>query len=151
MLRCAVLLLFAALLPAQDRSDWQTISQLRPGEQVKLSLKGQHSVTGSFQVWTPEQVTVGSTTARREDVTKVERFRTGVWGRGKTALIGALIGGGAGAAIGGGAGGCGHNSLGPCVTRAEGAGIVGGAGGLVGAIVGAVLPHHRMDLIYMAK
>jgi hypothetical protein len=119
---------------------------------VKLSLiKGQYSVTGSFQAWTPEQVTVGSTTAKRKDVAKVERFRTGVWGRGKTSLVGALIGGGAGSAIGAGVGGCGHNSLGPCVTRAEGAGIAGGVGAIVGAIVGAVLPHHRMDLIYMAK
>jgi hypothetical protein len=151
MLRCATLLLFATLLPAQDRSDWQTISHLRPGEPVNLSLKGQHSVTGPFQTWTPEQVTVGSTTAKREDVTKVERFRSGVWGRGKTALIGALIGGGAGAAIGAGVGGCDHNSLGPCVTRAEGTGIVGGVGAIVGVIVGAVLPHHRMDLIYIAK
>jgi hypothetical protein len=39
------------------------------------------------------------TTAKREDVAKLERYRSGL-GRGKTALVGAAIGGGGGAVIG---------------------------------------------------
>jgi hypothetical protein len=145
------MLLFALLLPAQDRSVWQNLAQLEMGDRVKLSIKGRDSVVGPFQSQTPEQVTVGSTTAARTDVTKLERYQNGGWSWGKAALVGAVIGGGAGAAIGAGAAGCDHNSIGPCVTRGEGAAIAGGAGAVLGAIIGVLLPHHRTELIYQAK
>jgi hypothetical protein len=151
MKRCTIMLLFALLLPAQDRSVWQNLTQLQTGDRARLSIKGRDSVVGPFQSWTPEQVTVGATTAARAEVTKVERYRNGGWSRGKTALVGAVIGGGAGTAIGAGIAGCDHKSIGPCVTRGEGAAIVGGAGAVLGAIVGVLLPHHRTDLIYVAK
>ena len=43
---------------------------------------------------------VGTVTASRETVLKIERYRLGGWGRGKTAAVGALIGFGGGFAIG---------------------------------------------------
>ena len=125
MLRYAILMLFATFLSAQDRSSWQALSQLQPGEKVKLSLKGHGSVSGPFQASSPEQVTVGATTAKREDVAKLERFRKGGWSRGKTALVGAAIGGGVGAAIGAASGGCSDHGIGPCFTRAETGAAVG--------------------------
>jgi hypothetical protein len=94
---CPLLLLLPALTFAEDRSTWQNLTQLQAGDTVRLSLKSRGAVTGTYHEWTPEQVTVGSTTAKREDVTKLERYRKGAWGRGKTAGMGALIGGGAGA------------------------------------------------------
>lgn len=146
------LVLFAAVLSAQDRSDWQAVSQLHIGDQVKLSLKGQASVTGPFQTWTPEQITVGAATANRQDVARVERIRPGAWSRGKTALVGAGIGGATGIVFGAVSGGCNNQGFAPCpVTRGQVTAVIGVIGALLGAGVGAVLPHHRTDLLYRAK
>jgi hypothetical protein len=152
MHRCIIaVLLFVTLADAQDRSAWQSISQLQAGDEVKLSLKTHGSMTGIFQSSTPDQVTVGSTIARREEVAKLERYKKGGWSRGKTALVGAAIGGGAGVIAGVAAGGCNHNSFGPCISRGEGGAVGGAAGAVLGAIVGVLLPHHRTELIYAAK
>jgi hypothetical protein len=152
MRRCTiVVLLFVTLSAAQDRSAWQSLSQLQAGDKVKLSLKAHGSITGIFQSSTPDQVTVASTIARREEVAKLERYNQGGWSRGKTALVGAAIGGGAGAIAGVAAAGCNHNSLGPCISRGEGGAVAAAAGAVLGAIVGALLPHHRTELIYAAK
>jgi hypothetical protein len=148
---CPLLLLLPALTFAEDRSTWQNLIQLQAGDTVRLSLKSRGAVTGTYHEWTPEQVTVGSTTAKREDVTKLERYRKGAWGRGKTAGMGALIGGGAGAGIGAASAGCKSGSFGPCITRFGGAAIVGAAGAIVGALVGALIPPHKMDVIYSVR
>jgi len=68
---------------------------LQTGDRIRLSLKT-GPVEGTFQSWTPQQVTAGTVTARREDVLKIERYRQGGWGRGKTAAVGAAIGLGVG-------------------------------------------------------
>jgi hypothetical protein len=139
-----------AVLEAQDRHDWQSLAQLQAGDNIRLSLKT-GPVTGLFQAFTPQQVTAGTTTARKEDVLKIERYRHGGWGRGKTAAVGALIGFGGGFAIGAGVSGCNHNQFGICVSRGFGGAILGGAGAVVGAGIGALLPHHNKDLIYSIK
>lgn len=55
----------------------------------------------------------------------------------KTALVGALIGGGAGAALGVALGGCGTTSgYGPCLGRGETGAEFGGVGAAVGALIG---------------
>jgi hypothetical protein len=135
---------------AQDRHDWQSLAQLHAGDNIRLSLKTGAS-TGVFQSWTPEQVTAGAVTAKKEDVLKIERYRQGTWGRGKSAAVGALIGFGAGFGIGAGLTGCDHQQLGPCISRAGGGAIVGGVGAIVGAAIGALIPHHTKDLIYSVK
>jgi hypothetical protein len=146
----ALLCAIPASVEAQDRHDWQSLAQLQAGDNIRLSLKT-GPVTGIFQSWTPQQVTAGTTTAQKEDVLKIERYRHGVWGRGKTAAVGALIGFGAGFGIGAGLTGCDHNQLGICVSRGFGGAIFGGAGAVVGAGIGALLPHHNKDLIYSVK
>jgi hypothetical protein len=138
------------LAPAQDRHDWQSLGQLQPGDRLRLSLKT-GPATGAFQGWTPQQVTAGTVTARREDVLTLERYRQGSWGRGKTTAVGALIGFGGGFAIGAGAGGCHPGQFGPCLSRGGlGAGL-GAVGAVIGAGIGALLPRHTKDLIYSAK
>jgi hypothetical protein len=102
-------------------------------------------------MWTAEQVTVGSTTAKREDVTKLERYRKGGWSRGKTAAVGALIGGGSGLAVGVAGGGCSRHGFGPCFTRGQIGAALGAFGAVLGAGIGALIPHHRTDVIYVAK
>ncbi len=115
------LMLLSALVAAahgQDRHDWQSVSQLQAGERVHLSLI-MGSVNGAFHAWTAQDVTVGTVTAKREDVLKIERYRHG-GSRAKHIGVGALIGFGGGFAIDASVSGCG-GGLGPCFTRPEGA------------------------------
>jgi len=134
---------------AQDRRDWQSLAKLQAGDTVRLSLKG-GLVEGAFQNWTPEQVSAGTTTAKREDVLKIERHHSGGT-RGRHAAIGALIGFGAGFALGAGTSGCHPGEFGPCITRGEGGAIVGGVGALLGAGIGALLPRRNWELIYSPR
>jgi len=148
----AIITLLAAplLASAQDRHDWQSLGQLQAGDRIRLSLKT-GPATGAFKTWTPQQVTVGTVTARKEDVLKIERYRQGAWGRGKTATVAALIGFGGGFAIGAAAGGCHQGQLVSCWSRGSfGAGL-GAAGAMIGAGIGALLPRHTKDLIYSSK
>jgi hypothetical protein len=154
MKTAAMITLLAATLlapaAAQDRHDWQSIGQLQPGDRIRLSLKT-GPLNGAFQTWTPQQVIAGTVTARREDVLKVERYRQGGWGRGKSAAVGALIGFGGGFATGAAAGGCHQGQFGPCFSRGSlGAGL-GFLGAVVGGGIGALLPRHNKELIYSAK
>jgi hypothetical protein len=146
----AFLCAIGTVAEAQDRHDWQTLTRLQAGDNIRLSLKT-GPVTGAFQAWTPDQVTAGTVTAKREDVLKIERYRPGGWGRGKTAAVGALIGFGAGFGIGAGLTGCDHEQFGPCISRGGGGAIAGAAGAIIGAGVGALLPHHNKELIYSVK
>lgn len=146
------LVLICVLGPAadgQDRRDWQSLAQLKAGDRIRLSLKT-GPMEGAFQSWTPQQVTAGTATARREDVLKIERYRQG-GGRGKSAGIGALIGFGGGFAIGAAAGGCHQGQFGPCFSRGAVGAVVGGVGAVVGAGIGALLPRHSKELIYSAQ
>jgi len=137
-------------IEAQDPHDWQSLARLQVGDNIRLSLKT-GPVTGAFQAWTPEQVTAGTVTAKREDVLKLERYRPGGWGRGKTAAVGAVIGFGAGFGIGAGLTGCDHEQFGPCISRGGGGAIAGAAGAIIGAGIGALLPRHNKELIYSVK
>jgi hypothetical protein len=148
----AVLLLFSALTSyAQDQSAWQSLARLQAGDRVRLSLKSRSAITGTFGGWTPEQITVNSTTEKRESVTKLERYRKPGWSRGKTAVVGAVIGGGAGVAVGVAGGGCSSHGFGPCFTRVQIGAALGAFGAVLGGGIGALIPHHRTDVIYSIK
>jgi hypothetical protein len=148
----AFLCAIGTAVEAQDRHDWQSLAQLQPGDKIQLALKTGPGVTAAFQAWTPDQVTIGTVTARKEDVLKIERYRHGGSGRGKHVAIGALIGFGGGFAIGAGTtGGCHQGQFGPCISRGLGGAVAGAAGALVGAGIGALLPAHGKELIYSVK
>jgi hypothetical protein len=162
-MRFLTLPLICALATAaegQDRHDWQSLAQLRAGDQIRLSLKTEKTgpVTAPFQNWTPQQVTAGTMTARREDVLKIERYRPGAWGRGKTAAVGAVIGlgvgFGGGFAAGAATGGCRSGEF-LCFSRSTTGAVIGGIGGAIGlvtgAAIGALFPRHPKELIYSAK
>jgi hypothetical protein len=150
----------ATAAAGQDRRDWQSLAQLQSGDRIRLSLKtgGTGAVTGAFQSWTPQQVTAGTVTAKREDVVKIERYRQGGWGRGKTAAIGAVIGlgigFGGGFAVGAATGGCRSGEF-LCFGRGTSGAIIGGLGGAIGlvtgATIGALFPRRPKELIYSAK
>jgi hypothetical protein len=155
------LLLLTAFAAAADRPEWQQVSRLRAGDQVRVSLASGRTVEGRFQSSTPEAITVsadqGGVETSKGDVRRVERLREGGWGRGKAALVGAGIGFGGGFALGAAVTGCkskgGLADLG-CVSRGTGGALVGGLGAVVGAAIGALWPHNhknRIDLIYAAQ
>jgi hypothetical protein len=147
-----LLCVLGAAAAGQDRRDWQSLAQLQAGDRIRLSLKT-GPVTGAFQNWTPQQVTAGKVTAKKEDVLTLERFRQGGGGRGKHAAIGALIGFGGGFAIGTIADPNCHSGQLLCIgiSRGVAGAAVGVAGAVIGAGIGALLPRHNTDLIYSAK
>jgi hypothetical protein len=136
---------------AQDRSDWQSLAQLRAGDNLRLSLKT-GPVKGAFQSWTPQDVTAGSVIAKKDDVLKIERYRHG-GGRGRRAALGALIGFGGGFVIGVAADPRCNPGEFLCFEIPRGlAGVaVGVLGAGIGAGIGALLPGHPKELIYSAK
>ena len=142
----------ATVAAGQDRHDWQSVAGLQAGDRIRLTLKAGKAgpVEGVFGNWTPQEVTAGTVTARREDVVKIERYRKGGWGRARNAALGAAIGFGGGAAIGAAVGGCRQGQL--CIVgRGTVAAAVGGVGLVVGAGIGALIPGRHKDLIYSAK
>jgi hypothetical protein len=147
----AVLLFIAGLTgSAQIAQNWDSLGTLHPGDQVRVSLKASAPVNGEFQSFTPQQVRVGAVTAAKQEVIRVDRY-TNKGGQGKRAAIGALIGFGGGFATGVAISGCSHSGWGgPCFPRGEVGAVVGGLGALVGATVGALLPHRSKELIYSA-
>ena len=148
-LTCVAVLLIATCA-AQDRSDWQSVAQVQPGTKVRLSLKSHPAVTDSFKGSTSDQITVGAVVAKREDVLKLELYRSGGWSRGKTAAVGALIGGGAGGAIGAAAGGC-HQGDFICFSRGTTGAVLGAVGAIIGTAIGALIPHHHMEVLYAVR
>ncbi|HEX7359132.1 MAG TPA: hypothetical protein VF283_01445 [Bryobacteraceae bacterium] len=149
-LSTTVLLALAAVSTAQDPHNWNSLGQLKTGDQVRISLTGRSPLTGAFRNWSPDQVTIADMSLRKKDVLQVQRYRRGVWSRGKRAAIGALIGFGSGFALGAAVIDCGK--AGPNSCSRAGAGASGGAvGAVIGAAIGAALPHHNRELIYSAK
>ena len=146
------LLLLALVCTAlgQDRHDWQSLSKLQAGDKIHLTLKSGSS-TEVFQSFTPEELKAGTLTAKKDDVLNIERFGHEGWSRGKKAALGAAIGFGGGFAIGVAASGCNHQQFGPCISRGAGGALVGAAGAVVGAGIGALLPSHKRELIYSVK
>jgi len=138
------MLLGALVAPAQgqDRRDWQSLARLHSGDRVRMHLKT-GDVSGALQNWTPEGVTVGTVTTRREDVLKIERYGRG-GSRAKHIAVGVLIGFG-----GGFAAGASVRQYG--VTRPQGGAIIGGAFAVIGAVVGAISPARTKEVIYSTK
>jgi hypothetical protein len=145
LLLCAL----TAAAHAQDRRDWQSLAKLQTGDSIRLSLKT-GPVDATFQSWTPQQITAGTITARREDVLRIERYRHS-GSRAKHAAIGAAIGFGGGFAIGAGVTGCRQGQFGPCISRGEGGAIAGAVGAVIGAGIGALLPNRSRELIYSSR
>jgi hypothetical protein len=140
-LKLMVLGAFVAPAQGQDRHDWKSVSRLHVGDRVRAVLKT-GPVEGEFQNWTPQDATIGTVTAKREDVIKVVRYRHG-GSRATHAAFGAMIG-----FAGGFAGGATHPLFN---TPAQQGAIVGGVGAAVGAIIGALLPIHSSEVIYSAR
>ena len=141
-----LMLLGALVAPAQgqDRHDWQSLARLHSGDRVRVVFKT-GPVEGEFQNWTPQDATIGTVAAKRDDILKIERYRHG-GSRAKHIAVGALIGFGGGFAIGA----SGRVPVCFC-TRAEEGAIAGSAVAVIGAAIGALLPTNSKELIYSAR
>src|SRR5262245_13785527 len=127
---------------AQDRQDWQSVAGLHAGDRIRLSLKTGR-MDGVFQSWTPDKVTIGTVTASKDDVVRMEKYRPGAWRRRKKVAVGAAVGFGGGFVLGVGAGGCNRSSFNFCFFSREEVGVLLGAtGAIIGAGIGALLPSH---------
>jgi hypothetical protein len=133
----------------QDLHDWQSVAQLHTGDKVRLTLKT-GPMEGVFQNWTPQQVIVGTVTATKQDVLKIEQHLPSGKSRAKWAAASAIVGFGVGFGIGAALTGCRQGQFGPCVSRTKGGAATGGAGAIIGAAIGALVPHHPKKLIYSA-
>ena len=125
--------------------DWVVpMARLRPGVTAQ---QAQAALTGPFQEWNAEEIILGTVAAKRQNVLKVERFRSG--GRRRRAAFGAIIGFGVGFALGM-AGDC-SSTLGPCFQGPGVGAILGGMAAVIGGATGALLPGRRKELIYRSN
>ena len=147
-----VLICAIGIADAQDRRDWQALSRLQTGDNIGVLVRSGPPVKGVFQSWTPQQITAGTLTARKDDVLAIERYRPSNWGRRKHALVGAAIGLGTGFAVGLAAGGCSDRGFGPCFPRAGAGALLGAGFAIWGAGIGALIPRRQnKELIYSVK
>ncbi len=145
----AALLCFAtAAWAAEPLEDWKNLEQLRVGERIQVVKKDKSSHFGTFVALSDESLTLrnasGDAGFRREEILRVSRI--GGARRGRAALIGLAIGGGAGAAIGAAANGGGGSF--EIISSKEAAAILGVVGGAAGAGIGAAVARPAKTEIY---
>lgn len=137
-----LVLAFAAAVAAQSPSkNWDSVKSLTTGQSIRITA-GSRSISGSLQSATDDSLTLdtgkGSQVFTRQEVKRVSVKTKSHRGRNT------LIGLGVGAAAGAGAGAAIHGSDTPGGFNFGGRGAWAGAGagvfGLLGAIVGAVVP-----------
>jgi hypothetical protein len=145
--RLMALLLSLALSAAAQ--DWTAVKALGTGTSVRVSA-GSRTVSGQLQGVTDDSLAIDSgktqSTFKRQEVTRVAVKKQAH--RGRNTLIGLGVGAAAGAAAG-------AAYAAPCTgwcllqpTRAQGAGIGAGVLGLVGAVVGALIPTGGWHEVY---
>ncbi len=128
----ALVFLVTASAVAQD-SSWQNLKQIKPGTKVKVVESNLKTLEGKFVGFSETDLTI-AISKREEVIPKEQVYRVTSTGRGRNALIGAIVGGAAGIAIGA-----------AIMEREKGyGGAVAGTGvgfGAIGAGIGAAIPH----------
>jgi hypothetical protein len=143
----ACILGMRCLLSAQDnRTSWSNLSVLHPGQRVQIVEINLTKHSGTFVNFSDTALSyhqpAGEQTLRKEDVKSVkltERHRL------RNTLIGGAVGAGAGAGVVAGS----WEDRGYLGGKGVGAEVGAAFGFIGGAIVGALLPNHRM--IYSAN
>ncbi|MGH9394699.1 MAG: hypothetical protein ACRD1E_11060, partial [Terriglobales bacterium] len=148
----AMVVFWAVPLRAQaDGGAWSRLSQLAPGQAIKVDLNHGHALQGGFERASEDALVVSvsgtETSLAKADVARVEEARGGH--RKRHALIGAGLGVVAGLGYCAAAG----NSIIGCrdtTPRAKGWLVSVGFFGAVGAIVGALIPGRGWQELYRA-
>ena len=152
LIGCALSLCGAARA-ADSVSDWEQLRQLRPGDQVKVEIRGKRNVTANFRGFTSDglQLVQGSTKeieVARTDVRRVYQVRTRA--RAAAPWLGAAAGFGVGFAVGWKVGdppGCSFLCMAPRSATGPAAGAIGAA---LGALVGHFAAGRTDRLVYFA-
>lgn len=133
---------------AQD-SDWESVKQLPQGQEVKVVVDGGRSYRGTLQSITDDVIELGNDHAvPRRAVRRVLSKNRGH--RGRNALIGAAIGGGAGLGVGAAVdNGCSRTSF--FCTGNRGKAIATPLFGILGLAIGAALPSGSWHEVYRSK
>jgi hypothetical protein len=137
----------------KNQAGWDNLSQLLPGQEIRVRQNDGKSFRGNFRSISDESIvlilTSGDQTISRLSIHRVSIKKKGH--RGRNALIGAGVGIGIGAGIGAGDKGCPAGS--GCIGLSRG-GIIAigaGAGMILGAIVGVLIPSGGWHDIYKAR
>jgi len=133
--------------PGAGQANWETLKQLSPGQEVKVVQNDAKSFQGNFQSLSDEAIVlrlaVGDQTFPKQNVLRISA--RGQRHRMRNALIGAGIGAGVGLGIG--AAGDNPNGLLPNIGKE----VFTPVGGIIGAIVGALVPARGWHEIYRAQ
>jgi hypothetical protein len=146
---CIVMLAFASFTCSAQQaatphagSDWDHLQKLPAGVTLYIHARS-HKTSCSFKSADADSITCTKNkdiAFQRSDVLTIK-----VSHRTRSALIGLAIGGGVGAGIGAAIGGCQAGNF--CfVPRGAFAGVLGGAGAVVGTVTGAVWDFGRSTL-----
>jgi hypothetical protein len=145
-------LLVSSSLCGGQNPAWNNLKQLTPGQQVRVVVNNNKSFKGQFQSTTDDAIIIRSKdtdqTLLRSSVQLVSSRRAAH--RGRHALIGAAIGAGAGLGIGAAIDDdCSSNSI--VCTGNKGKAILTPVLGLLGAVIGALLPAGGWQEIYRSN
>jgi len=130
--------------PKPTQADWESLKQLAPGQQVQVVLNDAKSYSGQFQSVSDDGIVLhlGKDTQTFERQTVLRVSTRGKSHRGRNALIG--VGAGVATLLAVDAGVCEDCTAGTWVGDVAG-------GGLLGSVVGALIPTGRWHDVYRAR
>jgi hypothetical protein len=136
-----------ALAGQSPAGNWNNVSTLAPGTDVRVEVSGQSATRGRLERVTDDSVVLTAAksqqTFARPQIVRISQRKEGH--RVRNALIGAGIGAGAGLGVGLAAGRCTQFCIvSPGLIR----GALAGAGAVVGAFVGVILPSGGWKEVY---
>lgn len=156
--RALVILLCALAMPyvspAQSKhASWENLNSLRAGQEIEVVDSNSNRHTGTFTGLSDDAIRLNDAKGE-ETIQRVSVMRVNLRGsshRLRNTLIGAGIGAGAGAAIGpiGHHQGSAQNPNGTLIKPGQAAAAGAAIGGILGGIVGALLPSH--SVLYRAS
>jgi hypothetical protein len=144
-----------ASLAQTGQSSWANLSGLRAGQKIQIVEISSKKHTGTFESVSDSAVSIkdaaGETSVQRQDVRIVKLMENHHRLRNTLVIGGASAGGGAivGLAIGAAANKNNNGFFGPIVTTGQLTAIGAAGCGLIGTVVGTLLPSH--ETIYSVK
>src|SRR3954454_20117607 len=152
-MKCFVALwlaMFAGAASGQtSRADWNVLSGLPAGTEIRVTLAGGKTLRGFFQKNDADSLAINATTSQetlaRQDVKRVQSKRPGH--RGRNTLIGLGVGAVGGFALGAGADHAATSNWLPNVGKI----ILTPLGAIIGTVVGVAIPTGGWREVYRAR